>query len=160
MNETLQSAYELTLACGEDSVLSDELRASFDAPWQAEAFAVTVNLVKNGAMTWVDWVAEFSKHIADAPQQTNESVNDAYFRQWLSALEAIVIQKGMTQPQEVDETHEHWRRSYLNTPHGQPVEFSRGYAPPDHDHDHDHDHGHDHHHHAVAKPISVSPAIR
>lgn len=135
--------------------LSREDGFSFDEPWQAEALATTVHLGQQGLFSWKEWVDIFLREIAAEPQREDESVNNAYFRQWLAALEKMLVSKGVTSATAMSETAEHWRRSYLNTEHGKPVQFSRAWREPDH---HDHDE-HDHHHHhgqSTPSPLAVS----
>ena len=125
----------------------------FAEPWQAQAFASTVALSRRGLFGWKQWVEVFAAEIAAHPQAAGESAADAYFRQWLAALETLLAGRGVLTHDEILQTHEHWRRSYIHTEHGQPVRFSRDWAAPsaelerrlaehllDHDHDHDHDH--------------------
>jgi len=136
--------------------------AGFAEPWQAEAFACTLQLSRQGVFTWAEWVAVFGAEIKAAPVGPGESHNDAYYRQWLTALERIVGQKGAASPAEIDARQEAWRQAYLNTPHGAPVELANAACPPSggahHHHDHDQDHAHDHDHRDAPKPVAVSPA--
>ncbi|MGH8227232.1 MAG: nitrile hydratase accessory protein [Steroidobacteraceae bacterium] len=99
--------------------------APFAAPWQAEAFACAVELSRKGLYAWTEWVEVFSAEIAARPAQPDESDGDAYYRQWLAALETLVRRKGATSAAELDARRERWREAYLRTPHGQPVELSR-----------------------------------
>ena len=130
--------------------------AVFAEPWQAEAFATTIQLSGKGLFTWPEWVQVFSAEIKANPQETGESAADAYFRQWLAALERIVVDRATVTRNDLSETHEHWRRSYLNTDHGNPVRFSRGWGPilPDDMHTHEHHHHHESGH--APKPIAIS----
>ncbi len=132
---------------------------SFAEPWQAQAFATAVHLSRSGLFAWSDWVAVFSAEIAAHPQRADEDSDTAYYRQWLAALETILAAKGVLGPAEIAEMTEHWRRSYLHTPHGQPIELRRDLTDgPDED---DHDHHHHHHDHEPAGhrgPIAVSKA--
>jgi nitrile hydratase accessory protein len=136
--------------------------AGFAEPWQAEAFACTLQLSRQGVFTWAEWVAAFSAEIKTAPVRPGETHNEAYYRQWLTALERIVGQKGAASPSEIDARQEAWRQAYLNTPHGAPVELANAACPPaeagHHHHDHDHDHAHEHDHRDAPKPVAVSPA--
>ena len=67
--------------------------------------------------------------------------------------------KGAASTAEISERHETWRKAYLNTPHGQPVELHHAAAAPSAAaHHHGHDHGH--HEHGAPKPVNVSPARR
>ena len=122
----------------------------------AQAFACTVHLSRRGLFTWNEWVDIFSTEIKTRPQQSGEAANAAYYRQWLGALEAIVGLKGGASRAEINERQEAWRKAYLNTPHGQPVELHHAVTPPAAPAHHDHDP----HHHGAPEPLSVSPARR
>jgi nitrile hydratase accessory protein len=94
----------------------------FEEPWQATAFALAVHLSERGAMPWSEWTAalgqEIQAAVGDAPQV------DRYFEHWLRALERICAEKDMVDLAEVRTRQEAWRRAYLNTPHGEPVELA------------------------------------
>lgn len=140
----------------------EETPRVFAEPWQAQAFATAVQLSRRGLFAWSEWVSVFSAEIARHPQRADEDSDAAYYRQWLAALETILTGKGAVSAAEIAATMEHWRRSYLNTPHGAPIEFRRDWpdAPdPDEDHGHDHDHHHDGHP-AHRAPVAVSPGKR
>lgn len=122
---------------------------AFDRPWQAQAFALTVELHKRGLFSWPDWVETFSTQIKAAPAGPDESVNDAYFRQWLAALERMTARVSPIAPDEIAGRAEEWRQAYLNTPHGHPVLLANAACAP----------GHHHHHAPSRKPVAVSPAI-
>jgi nitrile hydratase accessory protein len=134
--------------------------ASFSEPWQAQLFAVTLQLSRQGAFTWAQWVEVFSSEIAAHPQGETESVEDAYFRQWFAALEQMLLQLGI-EPDDISDTQLHWKRSYLATPHGQPVVLDRCLPGLELDSELDH---HDHHHHGHGqkepRPIAISPGTR
>jgi nitrile hydratase accessory protein len=108
----------------------------FDQPWQAHAFALVMRLHQAGTFTWEQWVRVFSREIASAPAQPGESVNNAYYRQWLAALEKIVVMTGLSDQEAMAARAEEWRQAYLNTPHGAPIDLANAHCPPDHDHDH------------------------
>jgi nitrile hydratase accessory protein len=140
-----------------DVLLSELDGPAFAEPWMAQAFACTVHLSREGLFTWNEWVEVFSTEIKANPQQAAETSNAAYYRQWLAALETIVGLKAAVSDGEISERQETWRRAYLNTPHGEPVELHRALAPSASPASHQH---HDHHRHDAPKPISVSPAQR
>jgi nitrile hydratase accessory protein len=121
-----------------DSALTDiqrdETDRIFDAPWQAQAFALVVRLSKTGYFGWDEWVRVFSREIARSPSRAGESENDAYYRQWLDALEEIVVKKRLLAPGDAQERASAWRVAYVNTPHGQPVELAHATCPPAHTH--------------------------
>jgi nitrile hydratase accessory protein len=115
-------------------ILRDETDQTFDAPWQAQAFALVVQLNKAGRFSWDEWVRVFSREIARSPSRPGESANDTYYRQWLDALEQIVVERGLLAPGEARERASVWRTAYVNTPHGQPVELAHSTCPPGHTH--------------------------
>ena len=133
--------------------------AVFAEPWQAQAFAMTMNLSKRGAFTWGEWVEVFSTEIRANPAQPGEDNADAYYRQWLAALETILTTRGLSTTEEISGMQELWRQAYLGTPHGMPIALENAslncVAEQSH---HDHDHAH-HHVVAVRRPVAVSPAI-
>ena len=64
--------------------------AVFEEPWQLEAFSAVVAMTREGLFTWSQWVEDFSKVIANEPQRGEESVTEAYYRQWSTALEIVL----------------------------------------------------------------------
>ena len=134
----------------------------FGQPWHAEAFGTSLALSQAGLFSWDEWVETFSREIRANPQRPDEDSEAAYYRQWLAALEAVLTRHAMLTAEEIAEKAEHWRRSYLNTPHGEPIAFSRGWQdPPEVDHHHRHDHGHHHpSHRGVLEPVAISPPAR
>jgi nitrile hydratase accessory protein len=124
----------------------------FLEPWHAEAFSLAVALHRQGAFSWSEWVEHFSTTLRDVPAAPGETVEAAYYRRWLLALETISARKRLASAAEMAERKEEWRRAYLQTPHGQPVKLhrARGLVEP-----------HDNHHHAGAphpEPAAVSAA--
>ncbi|MDR6677699.1 nitrile hydratase accessory protein [Pseudomonas oryzihabitans] len=122
---------------------------AFDSPWQAQAFSLVVHLHRGGLFPWQDWVAIFSAVIKEAPATAEESVNDAYYRQWLLATERLVESLGLTTAAAIAERTEAWRQAYLNTPHGQAVALSHASCPPATGH---------HHHPPRRAPVAVCQA--
>jgi len=98
----------------------------FRAPWQAQAFAMAVALHAQGLFTWPEWAQALADNIRAAPAQPGEDANDAYYRQWLQTLEAIVSGKGASSPAELERFRAAWDRAADRTPHGQPIELQPG----------------------------------
>jgi nitrile hydratase accessory protein len=94
----------------------------FHEPWQATAFALAVHLSERGAIPWTEGSAALGREIRSAPGDPARA--DAYYRRWLGALERICAAKGMVEPGEILRRQDQWRRAYLATPHGQPVQLS------------------------------------
>jgi nitrile hydratase accessory protein len=97
----------------------------FAEPWQAQAFAIVVGLHERGIFAWDEWVRTLSEEIAFHPAAPGEDSNEAYYRQFLAALETIIARKGLTSWSELTQRKEEWRVAYLRTPHGKPVELAR-----------------------------------
>ncbi|TKI02919.1 nitrile hydratase accessory protein, partial [Martelella alba] len=98
-------------------VAAEEPEMVFGEPWQAEAFATALQLSRNGAYSWSEWVQTFSGIIRSQPQRAEESAGEAYYRQWLAALEALLREKALLSGEDVDERQALWYLAYLNTPH-------------------------------------------
>jgi nitrile hydratase accessory protein len=112
-----------TPAALDDALLQDDTRPGFAEPWQAELFAMTHALSQRGVFSWPQWAAAFATAIARHPQTGEEGIELAYFRQWLSALEGLLADKGICAAQDLNSLAARWRQAYLHTPHGQPVEL-------------------------------------
>lgn len=65
----------------------------FQAPWQAQAFAMAVQFSQAGLFTWKEWAEVFSAQIA-AKEQTGYEPRRDYYQCWVQALEQILTDKG------------------------------------------------------------------
>jgi nitrile hydratase accessory protein len=146
------------------ALLREADNPGFAEPWQAQAFGCAIALSRQGVFTWSEWVQVFSAEIKANPATLGESANAAYFRQWLAALETIVTDKGASAPAEIAIRQEEWRKAYLNTPHGQPVELDNASHPmpaggqAHHHLDHHEDERRPSRRRAAPRPFAVSPA--
>ena len=86
----------------------------FEEPWQAQAFALAVQLNAQGAFTWAEWASALGAQIARQDGRP-------YYDCWLAALETLALAKGLAGPVELNDRRIAWREAYLHTPHGQPV---------------------------------------
>jgi nitrile hydratase accessory protein len=91
----------------------------FNAPWEAEAFAMTVKLHEVGHITWGEWAETLGAVI-------KEDSARPYYESWLSALELIVEKKGLIKPAERLNRIDAWDRAAHATPHGQPILLENG----------------------------------
>jgi len=98
----------------------------FHAPWEAHAFALAVRLADAGCFTWPEWATALSLEIKAAQQRGDPDLGHTYYHHWLRALERLCCEKGIVVDEEMRRRQEDWRRAYLATPHGQPVELRRG----------------------------------
>lgn len=86
----------------------------FAAPWQAQAFAMTLSLFERGLFTWNEWAAALACEISRAPE-------GEYYQQWLAALEALLSAKGITTARELAHYKNGWDNAAHRTPHGAPI---------------------------------------
>jgi nitrile hydratase accessory protein len=99
----------------------------FAAPWEAQAFALAVQLSAAGFFTWGEWVEAFSQQIHAAQAQGDPDLGETYYQHWLMALERLCTAKGLVDPQDLCKRTEEWRLAYRNTPHGHPVTLSAAF---------------------------------
>ena len=98
----------------------------FGAPWQAQAFAMTLALYDKGLFTWPEWAQALAQTIRTEPQRPGEEAGDAYWRQWLQTLERLVAGKGASSEGELQRYRAAWDHAADRTPHGQPIELRPG----------------------------------
>jgi nitrile hydratase accessory protein len=102
----------------------------FSAPWQAQAFAMTVRLHEQGAFGWDEWAAALAARIAAAAHTCSEAAGDSdhgdgYWHHWLAALETLVAAKGLASADELATRKDAWAAAAAATPHGEPIELDR-----------------------------------
>jgi len=98
----------------------------FAEPWQAQAFALAVKLSEHGHFTWKEWAAALADELKAADDRGEPDDGTHYYEHWLSALERLVVDKGLTNREAMRARKEAWTEAYLHTPHGRPVELSGG----------------------------------
>lgn len=103
---------------------TDQEGPIFREPWEAQAFALAVKLSESGAFTWPEWVDVFAAEIHRAQDAGDPDLGDTYYTHWLNALERICTEKGLSDPDQMISRKDRWRRAYLATPHGSPVDLS------------------------------------
>ena len=107
----------------------------FAKPWQAQAFALAVDLARAGRFAWPEWAATLGAVLAEAAARGEPDDGSRYWDHWLIALERLVVAKGLGTAADLDGLTEAWRDAYLTTPHGRPVALRpdrpgpRGAAP-------------------------------
>jgi len=97
----------------------------FSAPWQAQAFAMTLALHQRGAFTWSEWAAHLNRAIRDAQQAGDPDLGDTYYQHWLTALERISAEKGLVSGPMLEQRRQQWDEAARRTPHGQPIVLGR-----------------------------------
>lgn len=99
------------------STFNEALGRTFDEPWQAEVFALTVALHRRDVFSWTEWSEALGGEIAKSAARGE----DDYFACWLNALEILAARKGVASPEQLATVAAAWREAYRITPHGQPV---------------------------------------
>ncbi|MEM8871699.1 MAG: nitrile hydratase accessory protein [Pseudomonadota bacterium] len=94
----------------------------FDAPWQAQAFALVTALIDAGVFTASDWAEALGQRLAEA--STAEDGTD-YYDRWLLALEDMIVRIGLADVATICKTTDAWRRAAAATPHGHPITLDR-----------------------------------
>ena len=91
----------------------------FAEPWEAQAFAMAVKLNEAGVFDWSEWAETLGAELKAHPDRP-------YYESWLAALERLVLAKGVLTEQERLARVDAWDRAAKATPHGAPIELSRG----------------------------------
>lgn len=99
----------------------DDGGAVFRAPWEAQAFALTLMLCERGCFTWTEWTQHLSAEIAQARTRGDADDVRRYYEYWLAALERLAAEKGLTTVAEMISRKDEWDRAAHSTPHGQPI---------------------------------------
>ena len=100
----------------------------FQAPWEAQAFAMAVRLHEAGHFTWAEWAGRLAQAIKRAQAAGDPDRGDTYYHHWLAALEGLVAEKGLIAADELRTRKAEWEAAARATPHGQPIELQRGRA--------------------------------
>ncbi|TMQ21639.1 MAG: nitrile hydratase accessory protein [Deltaproteobacteria bacterium] len=95
----------------------------FREPWQAQAFAMAVQLHDAGHFTWTEWAAALADQIRRAQAAGDPDLGDTYYLHWLAALEQLVAAKGLVGPDELAARKAAWAEAARTTPHGAPIEL-------------------------------------
>lgn len=95
----------------------------FRAPWEAQAFAMTLALHERGEFTWSEWAEALSEAIAEGGKRGDADTGENYYRHWMSALERIAARKGLVSASRLRERRAEWEEAARRTPHGQPIDL-------------------------------------
>lgn len=100
----------------------------FDAPWQAQAFALAVQLSQAGCFTWSEWAAALGDELRQAAARGEPDDGSRYYEHWLAALERLVDRRQLASAAALSARKAAWAAAYRATPHGQPVELGPVHA--------------------------------
>ncbi|MEM9853260.1 MAG: nitrile hydratase accessory protein [Pseudomonadota bacterium] len=98
-----------------------EPQKPFDAPWQAELFALTVALNEAGAFAWSEWTDAFAQRL----KATQGEGNAAFYEAWLKAFESLLVAKGIADHAQLERLVAAWQDAARQTPHGTPITLDR-----------------------------------
>ena len=90
----------------------------FREPWQAQAFAVVVELIESGKITRDEWASRLGAAFREAESRGEYNTGERYYDHWLTALETLIVEKEMTDPDELDsekrdiKANDHHRREH------------------------------------------------
>lgn len=107
------------------SLPRDEAGPVFAAPWEAQAFAMTLELHRKGLFTWREWADALANEIAAATQRKEWDDGSHYYARWLSALEKLVVEKNVVRTAELEQRVMDWDKAAKATPHGKPILLKR-----------------------------------
>ena len=126
---------------------------TFEAPWQARAFALAVALTDEGETETLTWEEFQSRLVAEVDADREDGDPETvYYRQWLAALERLLVERDVLDPGELaaridafDAGDRNAHEFVEGDPHAHADHLPEGHAEGSH-----HDHGdanHDGHHH-------------
>ena len=98
----------------------------FDEPWQVQVLALAFALADAGLFTPAQWSDALGAQLRAAGNNGAADNQATYYAAALAALEQLLAQSGGPDAAALADRVETWRRAYLNTPHGQPVELAAG----------------------------------
>ena len=93
---TFELPDEVSLMDGESALPRDNGELVFVAPWEARAVAMAVALVDRLGLPWDAFRLRLIDAIAEEPDRP-------YYESWAAALEAFVVEQGLTEPTSLDE---------------------------------------------------------
>ena len=67
----------------------------FAEPWQAQAFAVVVELIEAGTITREEWAERLGAVLKEAEVRGEYDTGERYYDHWLTALERVVVDKNL-----------------------------------------------------------------
>jgi nitrile hydratase accessory protein len=105
---------------------TDADERGFDEPWQAQVLGVAYSLAERGVFSRGEWSDALGSALRGAAEAGAPDTQATYYAAALQALEGLLARSGAVPPELLGERTEAWRRAYLATPHGEPVELSAG----------------------------------
>ena len=123
MQNTHPTLEEIAQHCGGELPLptQDANGTVFTEPWQAHAFAMTLQLHEKGLFTWTKWASTLTEQIRKAQALGDSDTGATYYTHWLNALETLVLNKQLGTADQIHDLEHAWEAAAARTPHGQPI---------------------------------------
>jgi len=86
---------------------------------------MTLTLYQRGLFTWDEWATALGSEIKRAQAAGDPDSGETYYLHWLSALEKLVAEKGVTTTETLHRYRDAWEHACDRTPHGQPIELRK-----------------------------------
>jgi nitrile hydratase accessory protein len=102
---------------------SGEEQNVFSEPWQAQAFAMTIQLHAAKVFTWAEWASALTQEIKEAQNAGDPDTGATYYHHWINALEKLILQKNIGTAEQIHDLEHAWEDAAARTPHGQPIEL-------------------------------------
>lgn len=74
----------------------------FREPWEAQAFALVVQLHQRGVFSWTEWADALSAQIRCVRERGEEDRGVDYYRHWLAALEQLLADKDVASARQLE----------------------------------------------------------
>ncbi len=97
----------------------------FAEAWEAQAFAMAVELSRQGRFTWSEWAAALAAEIGVAKARGEPDRGDTYYHHWLAALEKLVTAKDLLHVEELTQRKKAWAEAAADTEFGRPIVLDR-----------------------------------
>lgn len=74
----------------------------FEAPWQARVFSLVVTMYRQGLFEWNEFQTRLIEEVQDE-NHDDETLESVYYRQWMTAFQRLLADKGICDPNEIEE---------------------------------------------------------
>ena len=91
---------------------------NFNEKWEAQAFVLVCQLNKLGYFSWSEWTQALSKCLRVKHTGEVNHSSRQYYVAWISAVEALLIEKGFITPAELADRTRDCRLSEADAHHG------------------------------------------
>src|ERR1700704_6170421 len=86
----------------------DEAGPVFNAPWEGQAFAMTLSLPARGVFPWREWAHTLPRELVAAAARGAPDDGTHYYEHWLAALEKLVAGKELVSEQDLERRVDEW----------------------------------------------------